>query len=99
MDQRAADQGDAAAQFGLGVAYEDGEGVEQGNEGAVQWYRRAEDQGHEKARFHLASLRKATTLRDFNPDDDEIEAAFAAAEAKAAENKEHTFPLRPDMVF
>ena len=62
--------------------------MEPSDEEAVRWYRRAADQGHEKARFNLTSLRKAITLRDFNPDDDEIDAAFAAAEAKAAENKE-----------
>jgi TPR repeat protein len=61
--------------------------VEPSDEEAVQWYQRAADQGHEKARFNLTSLRKATTLRDFNPDDEEINAAFDAAEAKAAENK------------
>ena len=53
----------------------------------MQWYQLAADQGHEKARFNLTSLRKAISFRDFNPDEKEIEAAFDAAEAKAAENK------------
>ena len=85
--RRAAGQGDADAQFQMGVAYKYGKGVEPSDEEAVQWYQLAADQGHEKARFNLTSLRKAITLRDFNPDEKEIEAAFAAAEAKAAENK------------
>ena len=88
--RRAADQGKAAAQFQMGVAYENGRGVEPSDEEAVQWHRRAADQGHEKARFNLTSRRKAISFRDFNPDDDEIEAALAAAEAKAAEKKEQT---------
>ena len=86
--QLAADQEKAAGQFQMGVAYENCRGVEPSDEEAVQWYRRAADQGHEKAQFNLTSLRKAITLRDFNPDEKEIEAAFAAAEAKAAENQE-----------
>ena len=61
--------------------------MEPSDEEAVQWYQRAADQGDEKARFNLTSLRKAITLRNFNPDEKEIEAAFAAAEAKAAEHK------------
>ena len=72
----------------MGVAYKYGEGVQQSDEEAVQWYQLAADQGHEKAQFNLTSLRKATAFRDFNPDDDEIDAAFAAADAKASENKE-----------
>ena len=86
--RRAAGQGDADAQFKMGVAYENGRGVEPSDEAAVQWYKRATDQEHEKARFNLTSLRKAISFRDFNPDDDEINAALAAAEAKAAENQE-----------
>ena len=39
--RQAANQGDAAAQFGLGVAYEYGEGVKQNNEEALRWYRLA----------------------------------------------------------
>ena len=86
--RQAADQGDAAAQFSLGFAYEKGRGVEPSDEEAVQWYQRAADQGDDKARFNLTSLRKAIALRDFNPDEKEIEAALAAAEALAAENQE-----------
>ena len=44
--RQAADQGDAAAQFQMGVAYEYGRGVEKSYEGAVQWYRQAADQKH-----------------------------------------------------
>jgi TPR repeat protein len=55
------------------------------DEEAVQWYQLATDQGHEKARFNLTSLRKAISFRDFNPDEKEIEAAFDAAEAKAGD--------------
>ena len=51
--QKAADQGDAAAQFGLRVAYEDGEGVEQSDEEAARWYQRAADQGDADAQFCL----------------------------------------------
>ena len=40
-----AEQGDADAQLNLGVMYEDGEGVPQNDKTAVQWYKRAAEQG------------------------------------------------------
>ena len=51
--RQAADQGDAAVQFGLGVVYEIGRGVEQSDQKAVQSYRQAADQGHAAAQFCL----------------------------------------------
>ncbi|WP_425537015.1 tetratricopeptide repeat protein, partial [Klebsiella pneumoniae] len=36
--RKAADQGDATAQYYLGVAYATGKGVKQNNQAAVQWY-------------------------------------------------------------
>ena len=51
--RQAADQGDAAAQFGLGVAYEYGRGVKKSDEKAVLWYRQAADQKHAAAQFFM----------------------------------------------
>ncbi|WP_425537028.1 tetratricopeptide repeat protein, partial [Klebsiella pneumoniae] len=48
-----ADQGDATAQYYLGVAYATGKGVKQNNQAAVQWYQKAADQGDAKAQFLL----------------------------------------------
>ena len=45
----AADQGDANAQFNLGVMYDQGQGVPQDYQQAVKWYRLAADQGHASA--------------------------------------------------
>ena len=47
------DQGDAAAQFNLGVMYENGEGVPQDYAAALTGYRRAADQGHAGAHCNL----------------------------------------------
>ena len=69
--RQAADQGDADAQFQMGFAYEKGRGVEQSDKGAVMWYRQAANQGDATAAQFCL----------------EVEAAIAAAEAKAAENK------------
>ena len=44
------EKGDAAAQFDLGVMYEDGQGVEEDLVEAVRWYRLAADQGHASAK-------------------------------------------------
>ena len=44
-----AKQGDAAAQFNLGVMYEKGQGVPQDDKTAVKWYRLAAEQGFARA--------------------------------------------------
>jgi TPR repeat protein len=51
-----ADQGNAEAQFNLGILYELGRGVPQDDEVAANWYRRAADQGHITAQFYLGIM-------------------------------------------
>ena len=48
-----AEQGDARAQYNLGVCYYFGEGVEQDYEEAVKWYRKAAEQGYARAQYNL----------------------------------------------
>jgi len=48
-----ADQGDASAQYNLGVGYDRGQGVPQDYQEAVKWYRRAADQGDASAQSNL----------------------------------------------
>ena len=50
---QAAEQGFAAAQYNLGVMYDNGQGVRQDDAQAVQWYRKAAEQGHAKAQYNL----------------------------------------------
>jgi len=50
---KAAEQGDAQAQYNLGVAYDKGIGVESDQKEAVKWYRKAAEQGHAQAQFEL----------------------------------------------
>jgi len=50
-----ADQGEASAQFCLGIAYEHGQGVPQNYEEAAKWYRMAAEQGHAFAQFSLGA--------------------------------------------
>ena len=49
--RQAADQGDADAQFLMGVAYINGQGAKQSDEEAVRWLRQAADQGDAVAQF------------------------------------------------
>jgi len=51
--RRAAEQGEADAQFSLGLSYDIGQGVPQNYSEAAKWYRRAAEQGHAKAQFNL----------------------------------------------
>ena len=56
-----AEQGDATAQFNLGVRYRNGQGVPQDYAEAVRWYRLAAEQGYATAQFFLGSC--TTTAR------------------------------------
>ena len=51
-----AEQGDAGAQYNLGVMYRDGEGVPQDDGEAVAWFRKAAEQGHAQAQFTLGLM-------------------------------------------
>ena len=48
-----AEQGDAEAQYNLGLIYAIGEGVPQDDAETVHWYRLAADQGHASAQVSL----------------------------------------------
>ena len=48
-----AEQGDAQAQFNLGLMYDKGQGVKQDDVEAVKWYRQAAEQGDAKAQVML----------------------------------------------
>ncbi len=51
-----AEQGDAAAQYNLGVMYFEGQGVAQDYAEAVKWYRRAAEQGYADAQNNLGLM-------------------------------------------
>ncbi len=51
-----AEQGDAYAQFNLGLMYRNGHGVPQDDAEAVKWYRKAAEQGNAKAQNDLGTL-------------------------------------------
>ena len=55
--RKAAEQGNAAAQYNLGVRYETGRGGLPKDEAkAVEWYRKAAEQGDADARNNLRRL-------------------------------------------
>ena len=54
--QPLAEAGDARGQFGLGLLYGNGFGVEMIDEQALLWYGRAADQGHAEAQCNLAVM-------------------------------------------
>ena len=51
-----AEQGDASAQFSLGVMYANGEGILKNDAEAVRWYRLAAEQGHARAQLNLGVM-------------------------------------------
>ena len=54
--RKAADQGDADAQNGLGLMYREGHGVQQDYAEALKWFRKAADQGNANAQFKLGAM-------------------------------------------
>ncbi len=54
--RKAAERGDARAQYNLGSLYEDGRGVPQDSAQAAVWYRKAAEQGDADAQFNLGVL-------------------------------------------
>ena len=51
-----ADQGDASAQYYLGVMYDDGHGLPQDYKEAMRWYGKAADKGNAEAQCNLGSM-------------------------------------------
>ena len=51
-----AEQGDAKAQFNLGVAYDDGKIVARDYKEAVKWYTKAAEQGYTSAQYRLGVM-------------------------------------------
>jgi len=51
--RKAAEQGNASAQYLLGVAYGNGEGVAKDQVEAVKWYRKAAEQGLAEAQYNI----------------------------------------------
>ncbi len=51
-----AEQGNAKAQYNLGIIYLNGEGVPQDYAKAVGWWRKAAEQGHAGAQFNLGFM-------------------------------------------
>ncbi|MDR2673526.1 MAG: sel1 repeat family protein, partial [Opitutaceae bacterium] len=54
-----AGQGDAAAQYELGVLYYNGQGVMRNFDVAAKWYRKAAEQGHAIAQYNLGRMYEA----------------------------------------
>jgi TPR repeat protein len=54
--KKATEQGNASAQFNLGVMYSNGRGVLQDDKEAVKWYRLAAEQGHVPAQYNLGLM-------------------------------------------
>lgn len=51
-----AEQGNAKAQYNLGVMYDKGQGVLQNYAEAMKWYRLAADQGHAGAQYNIGNI-------------------------------------------
>jgi TPR repeat protein len=71
-----AEQGDASAQFNLGLMYDNGEGVPENDIEAVKWYRLAAQQGYAKAQSFAHGLTVCVDRRIVRCDCRNIALAF-----------------------
>lgn len=55
-----ANQGNASAQFNLGVMYDEGNGVAQDTAKAFEWYQKAAEQGNASAQFNIGWMYEHT---------------------------------------
>ncbi|KAF8928216.1 hypothetical protein BGZ58_009806, partial [Dissophora ornata] len=55
---KAANQGEANAQYNLGFMYRNGKGVPQDYSKAMEWYLKAANQGHASAQFNISAMRE-----------------------------------------
>lgn len=55
--RKAAEQGDADAQFSLALCYEKGKGVKKDIPTAISWYEKSAAQGNEMAKSNIEYLR------------------------------------------
>jgi TPR repeat protein len=69
--RRAAERGQAEAQFNLGILYSEGRGVSQNNALAVKWFRKAAEQGNARMEYNLADR----YIRGFGVAADPVQAA------------------------
>jgi TPR repeat protein len=56
MIQKAANAGDAQAQFSLALMHDTGKGAEQNPKKAARWLQKAAEQGHVEAQYNLATM-------------------------------------------
>jgi len=88
---KAADQGDAAGEYGLGLMYGKGEGVKQDNAKALEYITRAAEKNHSDAVSALAAVyTKGGLGMEPNVEKGEFWSARAAAMAPKEEPKQET---------
>ena len=87
---KSAEQGNADAQYNLGLMYANGKGVPEDDREAVRWYRKAAEQGDAVAQYNLGAM----YAKGEGVPEDYVKAymwtslAVALGEKRAAKNKE-----------
>ena len=56
QNQKLANQGNASAQYNLGVMYYKGDGILQDHSKAIEWFQKAANQGHTNAQYNLEAM-------------------------------------------
>lgn len=81
-----AEKGNANAQYRLGLFYETGYGVDKNSNEAINWYRKAAEQGHKEAKAELKKLEKiAQSSKETNPGDAQTQYELGLRYAKGKE--------------
>ena len=86
--QALADEGDAKAQYNLGLMYASGDGVKYDANQAASWYKKSADQGYKEAQYALAVMifNKELETLDYTQAVKWYQAAAAQGHIKSQEN-------------
>jgi TPR repeat protein len=87
--RKAAEQGNANAQYNLGMMYDNGSGVEKNKVEAVKWYRKAAEQGYANAQYNLGVMYECGS----GVEENEIEALKWYRKAAEQGNVYHQYNL------
>lgn len=92
--KRAANQGLAESQYGLGRLYETGKGVIQNDDEALKWYYKAAEQGHEKAQKRFNELFQELRYKTIPQEtENSSQRAFHEAKKEVKHSPEKLFAL------
>ena len=84
--RKAADQGDADAQYNIGLCYANGDGLEEDMTMAMEWYRKAAKRGNAEAQRAIEEWNEYNNFWDYNEEEKRLRKVMKQGNADAQYN-------------